>query len=221
MDHVEKFPFARDRDYPIADLYNFEIEVRQSSGRVPDWWKLWEEEVAPVASFVRHKILAEYSHFRILPSGHQIDVMLTNSVRPLNIQVTVADPVSSEENPGQEHALRMKHLGQQGFVSALGPVTNNRIRGESGPDRIEDTSSFYSREKSDLAVVRGIVRALDGKSNVDGGGNVLIVWVRGHVRGRDHRWFGDIVGRAISGMSIHPRPLTKNCFGYAADDLWV
>lgn len=215
MSEIRQLPFCRGDDYPVCDLLAFEVEARRCRWPLPNWWKVWDEELAPTASFVRHNRYIDSWCFRLMPSGHGTDVSLVKKDETIRLQITVSDPAWSDSSQGYDHHLRMKLLESQGHSPVMGPIQRNR-----DTHQVEAELNLYSRDESDEAVVEGLVRALNGKSVKDGSGQILLVWLRGHISGRGLQWFKAVVARSVARATENRRPFIRTCFGYAADDLW-
>jgi hypothetical protein len=202
-----KFPFERERYYPIGDLRRFEAALLDARQRDPALSALWRcpsgpdaelmrlrnDELVPLIVFAEHKELTDSDSFRISAKGDPIDVKVLASGKILNLQITVADLDwgDSDGGPGFQHHLSMEALNKYGVVFGHGPF---RRTGREITNPIE----VYSSEDRLAACHRGLVRALNRKSHYDGSGCSLVVYARGYRIQTIDGEFREVVSSAIA-----------------------
>jgi hypothetical protein len=183
-----EFPFARDRDYPFAELRAFRsdlLKFRQINHQFSDdlrcnklhWAKTYNEEIAPTAILADEKGFGERETFRLMPEGYPADIVLGLDTGNIPCQITVADPVWPSMNDrsggGYVRSLQMELLRTDELTFG-GKNTYKKDGVIISEPHARDVQEDY------LACRLGLGQALARKQMHDGSGFALLIYARGH-----------------------------------------
>jgi hypothetical protein len=205
------FPFERDQTYTIAALRTFESALsaaRQADKaltyewRVPStpemrrWGKI-REETYPIKLLADHRGYSDDATFRLMPSGFPaIDANISSGHDLFALQITIADPIWSDEGAkikhgGYDNRLLMEGLNRQGVVHGSGGFRRD------GDMIVCDEMVKDGSDGAD-ACRKGIVAALARKSKPDVHmATRLLIYTRAHAMQVVDEGYGNVIAEAV------------------------
>lgn len=205
------FPFERDQIYTIGALRTFESALsaaRQADKALTDEWRVpstpemrrWakiREETYPIKLLADHKDYSDDATFRLMPSGFPaIDAKLSSSRDQFALQITIADPIWSDEGAkikhgGYDNRLLMEGLNRQGVVHGSGGFRRDG-------DKIVCDDLVKDGSDGADACRKGIVAALARKSKPDVHmATRLLIYTRAHAMQVVDEGYGNVIAEAV------------------------
>ncbi len=194
---INKPWFERDKWYAFSEMRSFEEQLLHCRRSNPDLSKQWRapdaspnsefiklrnEELIPARIFADHKGLSKDGFFMITPPGDQIDIKVKRLTAEdeWNLQITVCNPslnCDPGENAGYQSRLKNELMNKQGEFAGVGRLNPKTVR-KWKPDQASLVGESYTTEKCHAAYERDIIGSLERKSNHDGRGYWLLVFVK-------------------------------------------
>jgi hypothetical protein len=205
------FPFERDQTYTIGALRSFESALsaaRQADKALSEEWRVpstpemrrWgkiREETYPIKLLADHKDYSDDATFRLMPSGFPaIDAKLSSSHDQFALQITIADPIWSDEGAkikrgGYDNRLLMEGLNRQGVVHGSGGFRRDG-------DKIVCDDLVKGGSDGADACRRGIVAALARKYKPSvHPATRLLIYTRAHTMQVVDEGYGNVVADAV------------------------
>jgi hypothetical protein len=186
------FPFQSGGTYTVGELRAFESQLSEVGQKDRDLRKAWRvgndvemnrrikirEETYPIKLFADRQGLDDNATFSLKPYAHPgIDAEICSAGERFNLQITIADPVWSDQGDaiqhgGYDHRLAMEELNRQGMVFGSGPFRR------SG-NKIVSESSVKSLDDGPRACMKGLLGALTKKAGYTGDACRLLIFARG------------------------------------------
>ena len=202
------FPFVRESWYSLKELSDFEHEL--SLARDQDiqlnvdlrlaqkpWMKLRNEELCPLRHFARHIHLTDKTQFKICPEGAEVDLELKDEKSTRKLQVTLAGPIWTPENPnwGYSNKRSMEKLNREGATSGWWPFRKER------DGSISNREEVISTEERDKPYFDGLVKTLQNKQNFRIPDCDLIINAVAYCEAMNQNTFVSLANKALS--TIH------------------